>query len=241
MAAVSTLVLRSMRMVGEKQRGDTLDANEQVECLDEFNTFLEALNNEKLIAYSVTEDSHLLTVSTASYTIGPGATIDTARPTKIVDPCWVRDGSSYDYPVKIIPLETYGLLTDKSSGATIPTHLYYDKGFSATSTATITVYPPPSAGLTLYIHSWKQMQSVANLSTQVLFPSGYRLMFESNFAIHLAAGFTPVSAEVAKLARESKAAIKKLNLPDMVMSLDKGMRIGVSIDHGIYIDSEYIQ
>ena len=241
MAAVSTYVLRSMRMIGEKQRGDTLDANEQVECLDEFNTFLEALNNEKLIAYSVTQDSHLLSVSTATYTIGPGATIDTARPTKIVDPCWVRDGSSYDYPVKIIPLETYGLLTDKSSGATIPTHLYYDKGFSATSTATITVYPPPSAGLTLYIHSWKQMQSVADLSTQVLFPSGYRLMFESNFAIHLAAGFTPVSAEVAKLARESKAAIKKLNLPDMVMSLDKGTRIGVSIDHGIYIDGQYIE
>ena len=110
-----------------------------------------------------------------------------------------------------------------------------------TSTATITVYPPPSAGLTLYIHSWKQMQSVADLSTQVLFPSGYRLMFESNFAIHLASGFTPVSAEVAKLARESKAAIKKLNLPDMVMRLDKGTRIGVSIDHGIYIDGQYIE
>src|SRR3990167_4831170 len=211
MAAVSTLVLRSMRMIGEKHRGDTLDANEQVECLDEFNTFLEALNNEKLIAYSVTQDSHLMSVSTATYTIGPGATIDTARPTKIVDPCWVRDGSSYD------------------------------KGFSATSTATITVYPPPSAVLTLYIHSWKQMQSVSTMSETVMFPSGYRLMFESNFAIHLAAGFTAVSAEVAKLARESKAAIKKLNLPDMVMRLDSGARVGMTIDHGIYLDSEYIE
>jgi hypothetical protein len=241
MAAVSTLVLRSMRMIGEKQRGDTLDSNEQVECLDEFNTFLEALNNEKLVAYSVTQDSHLLTVSTASYTIGPGATIDTARPTKIVDPCWVRDGSAYDYPVKIIPLETYGLLTDKSSGAAIPTHLYYDKGYSATSTGTITLYPPPSAGLTLYLHSWKQMQSVSTMSETVMFPSGYRLMFESNFAIHLAAGFTAVSEEVKKLARESKAAVKAINLPDMVMRLEKGSRTGTRIEHGIYIDGQYIE
>ena len=241
MAAVSTLVLRSMRMIGEKARGDTLDSNEQTECLDEFNTFLEALNNEKLIAYSVTQDSHLLTSSTAVYTIGPGATIDTDRPTKIVDPCWVRYGSAYDYPLKIVPLETYGLLTDKSSGAAIPTHLYYDKGYSATSTATITLYPPPSAGLTLYIHSWKLMQSVSTMSETVMFPPGYRLMFESNFAIHLAAGFTAVSEEVKNLARDSKASIKKLNLPDMVMRLDSGARVGMSIDHGIYIDSEYIE
>jgi hypothetical protein len=241
MAAVSTMILRSMRMIGEKTRGATLDANEQVECLDELNTFVESLNNEKLMCYSVTQDSHLLTVSTASYTIGPGATINTARPTKLVDPCWIRDSNSNDFPLKIISLTQYGLLVDKSSGASVPTHIYYEAGYSATSTATITVYPPPSVGLTMYIHSWKQMQNFSTLSQTVLFPPGYKLMFESNFAIHLAAGFRPVSAEVAKIAKESKAAIKALNVPDMVMSLDSGSRIGVSIDHGIYIDGSYIE
>jgi hypothetical protein len=153
----------------------------------------------------------------------------------------VRDGSAYDYPLKIVPLETYGLITDKTAGAAIPTHLYYDKGYSATSTATLTLYPPPSAGLTLFIHSWKQMQSVSTMSETVMFPAGYRLMFESNFAIHLAAGFTEVSKEVAKIARESKAAVKAINLPDMVMRLEGGVRAGHTIDHGIYIDSEYIE
>ena len=241
MASVSTLVLRSLRMIGEKQRGATLDSNEQVETLDEFNTFVEALNNEKLMCYSVTQDSHLLSVSTASYSVGPGATINTDRPTKIVDPCWVRDSNSYDYPLKVLNIQNYGRLSDKSSGATIPTALYYDAGFSATSTGTITVYPPPSAGLTLYFHSWKQLGNFSTQSQTVSLPLGYRLMFESNFAIHLAAGFKPVSAELAKIAKESKAAIKALNVPDMVMSLDSGARIGVSIDHGIYIDSDYIE
>ena len=241
MAYVSTMLLRSMRMIGEKTRGATLDSNEQVEVLDEFNTFLESINQERLMCYSVTQDSHLLTVSTATYTIGPGATINTTRPMKLVDPCWIRDSSATDYPVKIITLDSYGLASDKASGATIPTHVYYDSGFSATSTASLTVYPPPSAGLTLYIHSLKQFSTVSTLSQNLALPPGYRLFLESNFAIHLAAGFTKVSAETAKIAKDTKSAIKAMNAPDMVMRLDSGSRIGTSIDHGIYIDSEYIE
>ncbi len=36
MAIVSTMILRSMRMIGEKPRGATLDTNEQTETLAEF-------------------------------------------------------------------------------------------------------------------------------------------------------------------------------------------------------------
>ena len=241
MAYVSTMLLRSMRMIGEKTRGGTLDANEQVEALDEFNTFLESLNQERLMCYTVTQDSHLLTVSTATYTIGPGATINTTRPMKLVDPCWVRTSEAIDYPVKIITLDSYGLATDKSSGATIPSYVYYNADFTATSTASLTVYPPPSAGLTLYIHSLKQFATVSTVSQNLALPPGYRLFLESNFAIHLAAGFTKVPAETAKIAKDTKAAIKSANVPDMVMRLDSGTRIGTSIDHGIYVDSDYIE
>jgi hypothetical protein len=228
-------------MIGEKSRGDTLTANEQVETLAELNTFMESLNNEKLACYSVTQDLYLLSASTASYTIGPGAVINTARPTKIVDPAWIRDSSGYDYTLKVINLQTYGRFSDKSSGATIPTTLYYDAGYGATSTATITFYPPPSSGLTAYFHSWKQLQTFSSLSVTMLLPPGYQLMVESNFALHLAAGFTEPSQVLVDIARKSKAAIKALNVPDMIMSLDSGTRIGMSVDHGIYIDSDYIE
>lgn len=236
------MILRSLRMAGEKARGAPLDANEQVECLAELNTMMESWNNERLMCYSVTQDSFLLTSSTVSYTVGPGGTINTARPTKIVDPCWIRDSSAYDHPVKIVNVEIYGLLGLKSTGGvSIPTVLYYDAGYSATSTGTISVYPPPSAGLTLYFNSWTQMQNFSTLSVTAMFPAGYQLAIESNFAIHLAAGFKPVSAEVVKIAKESKAAIKALNVQSMVMRLDSGARAGLSVDHGIYIDGQYIE
>ena len=241
MAAVSTIVLRSMRMTGEKARGATLSSAEQTETLYEFNSFLDSISIESLMCYTTQQDSYLLQSGTATYTIGPGATIDTTRPTALRDPCWVRDGSGYDYPLKIVTLETYGRLTDKSSGATIPTHVYYDAGFSATSTASLTFYPPPTSGLTAYLNSMKQFSSVSSQSENVLVPPGYRDFLESNFAIYLAAGQTPVSAETAKLARDSKARVKQLNAKPMIMQIEDGARVGLTVDHGIWIDSNYIE
>jgi len=209
-----------MRMIGEKPRGGTLDSNEQVECLAELNTMLESWNLERLMAYSVTQDTHALTASTATYTIGPGATINTARPVKIVDPCWTRDANGYDSPLTVVNLETYGKVGDKSSAGVTPQTIYYNGDYSSTSTASLTLYPPPGSGLTLHIHSWKQLTAFASVSSTVLLPPGYQLAIESNFAIHLAAGFREVSKEVAEIARKSKAAIKKVNTQGLIMGSD---------------------
>lgn len=221
MAIVSTMILRSMRLIGEKARGATLDTSEQTETLAEFNTFLDSLPNERLYAYTVEQASVAMSVSTSTYTIGPGGNINvTPRPVKLVDPCFVRDSSGFDTPVKLINVESYGGIVDKDAGYTVPTYAYYDTGFSATSTGTISVYPVPSGSLTLFVNFWRTLGRVANLSTDLALPPGYQLFLESNFAIHLAAGLTPVPAETAKMARESKASIKGANLPEPVMRLD---------------------
>ena len=222
MPVVSTMILRSMRFIGEKPRGGTLDANEAVECLAELNTMMESWGTERLMCYQILENSTALTASTVSYTIGTNGAFAVARPTKIVDPCFIRDASGYDTPVKLIDVETYGRIVDKDAGFTVPTSLYYDYGYSTTSTATIYVYPAPSASLNLHINSWRQLQSFANVSTTVLLPPGYQLTIESNFAVHLAAGLTPISVELARIARDSKAALKSINMPDTIMKLDVG-------------------
>lgn len=214
------MILRSMRLTGEKVRGATLDSNEQTECLAEFNTFLDACSIERLLCYQVQQDSLALTASSNSYTIGSNGVFAVTRPTKIVDPCFVRDASGFDTPVKVIGADAYGKIVAKAAGYTVPRFLFYDGGFSATSTGTIYLYPSPSASLTLFINSWKQFTQAANLSTNVLLPPGYQLFIESNFAIHLAAGLTPISAELAKMARDSKAAVKGVNVVDVTMRLD---------------------
>ena len=223
MPAVSTMILRSMRLIGEKSRGATLTSDEQAECLYELNSMMDAWSIERLMCYQVTQESFALTANTVSYTIGSGGTFNTARPTKIVDPCFIRDSSNLDSPLTIIDSETYGAIVKKNTGMTYPSYLFYDHGFNASGLATIFVYPAPSSALTLFINSWKQLQNFSNVSTAMLLPPGYQLAIESNFAIHLAAGQTSVSNELAKVARESKAAIKSINIPDTMMSLDVGI------------------
>lgn len=226
MPAVSTMILASMRMTGEKERGDQLDANEQVECLAELNTMIESWSINRLNIYTITEDTHALTASTSTYTIGTNGTISTDRPVKIVDPCFVRDSGGYDTPVTVITKEMYDAFVDKDAGYTVPTYLYYDMGFSATSTGTIHLYPAPNGGNTLHINSWKTLQNFASLSTIVLLPPGYQAAIESNYAIRSATGYTPVSPELRKLAIETLAAIQSLNLPNPVMRLESATVYG---------------
>ncbi len=228
MASVSTMVLRSMRMINEKGRGATLDSTEQVECLAEINTFMDACANERLLCYQITQDSVAISASTGPLTVGPGAAFNITRPTKIIEPCFVRDASGFDSPVKVIDMTAYGALRLKSVGYTYPTHLAYDYGYSATSTATIYLYPLAIGGLTLFINSWKQLGQFSTMSQTVMLPPGYQLFIESNFAIHLAVGLTPISAELAKIAEDSKAAIKGLNAPEAtpIMQMDTGIASG---------------
>jgi hypothetical protein len=217
------MILRSMRMIGEKGRGGTLDSNEQVECLAEFQTFLDSCATERLLCYQITQDSVALSASTSTLTIGANGAFAVARPVRLVDPCFIRDASGFDTPLDIVNIETYGRIVDKDAGFTIPNKISYDAGFSATSTGTIRLFPSPSAGLTLFINSWKQLVTVSTVSHNVALPPGYQLFLESNFAIHIAAGLVPVPAETARIARDSKAAVKGVNLPEPVMRLDSGV------------------
>ncbi len=220
---VSSMMLRSLRMIGEKAGGDTLDANEQTEILYELNSMMDSWGIERLNCYQVLQESFPLSANTVSYTIGSGATFSTARPSKIVEPCFVRDSSNLDFGLIILSSEEYGRIIQKNVGPTYPRWIFYDSAFDANGYGTITVYPAPIANLTLFINSWKALQNFASVSTALALPPGYQLAIESNFAIHLAAGLTEVSKEVIKIARESKAAIQSVNIPDMTSRLDPGV------------------
>ena len=206
-----------MRLTGEKSRGDTLTSNEQTECLAEFNTFLDSCNTERLLCYTLQQDSLSITASTNSYTIGTNGAFAVTRPVKLMDPCFVRDSSNMDTPLEIINAEAYGLLVTKSAGYTYPTKIFYDAGYSATSTGTIYLYPSPSGSLTLFINSMKQFVAASTMSQSLSFPPGYQLFIESNFAVHLAAGQVPISQELAKMVRDSRAYVKSVNIPETVM------------------------
>lgn len=214
--------MRSLRLLGEKPIGGTLSAGEETVYLADLNSMLESWSLERLLCYQLVQESKALTTGTGTYTIGSGGAFNTTRPTKIVDPCFILDSGNVKYMLEIIDAEAYGRLNPALTGNSYPQYLFYDQAFVA-SLATIKLYPNPSASLTLYINSWQQLQSFATISTTMVLPPGYERAIVYNFAIEVAGGFISIQPEVARIAVESKRAIKGVNLPADVMQMPAGV------------------
>lgn len=221
MTTALQMATSALRKIGEYSTGETLGGDVTADALAVMNTMLESWSLERLMCYQVKEESFSLSDSVPSYTIGSGATFNTDRPTKIVDPCFIRDSSNLDSPLQIIDAAAYGRIVQKNIDGTYPGYLFYDQGYTSSGYGTITLYPEPQAGLTLYINSWKQLQNFSTLTTDLSMPPGYRRAIEFNLAVEMASEFgrdPPKSVLVTAI--QSKAVLKSLNTPDSMMRLD---------------------
>lgn len=211
MASPGTIIIRGLQMIGERPVGGTLNAAEQSTYLEVLNAMLESWSLDSLMCYQELRENFALTSGQRNYTIGVGGNFNTTRPTKLVS-AFVRDSSNYDYPLELITDSAWNSITSKTVSGTYPSYLMYDQAF-VSGLGTINLYPAPSAGLTLYISSLRQFAAFATIGETVSLPPGYQRALESNFAIEAAAGYTPISKELAQIATESKAAIKAMNAP----------------------------
>lgn len=221
MATASSVIVSALQMIGEKEIGATLSTAEETAYLSKLNMMLESWSIQRLMCYQIVQENFSLTTSTGTYTIGSGGTFNTTRPSRIVG-AFIRTSDNSDYPLEIINSDSYNRITNKTVDGSYPNTLYYDAAF-VSGLATIKLYPEPTSGLTLYIDSWKQLQSFATVGTTVSLPPGYQLAIESNLSILLSPGFRSVQPEVIKIARESKAAIESLNAPEGIARLDSGV------------------
>lgn len=219
MATPSSIILRSLAMLGEKRPGDTLTSAEQTDYLSVLNGMMESWSLESLMCYQELQESFALTAGDDSYTIGSGGDFNTTRPINILS-AFSRDSGNIDYPLDIINDAAYNNIRQKTlTGNTYPSFLYYNQAFIA-GLGTIRLYPQPIAGLTLYISSMRQLTQFATISETVVLPPGYQRAIESNLAIELAAGYIPISKELAKIAQESKAAIRNVNAPSPHLQIE---------------------
>lgn len=218
------MIISALIKTGEKAIGGTLSAAEQTHHLSCLNAMLDSWSVDWSLIFQLLQESHALTSSVGAYTIGSGGAINTTRPIQIVDPCFVRDSSSIDRPLEIIDAVQYGRLMQKTLEGTYPTHLFYDNA-NVAGLATIRLYPEPGASLTLYFNSYRSLQSFATISDTVVLPQGYQRAIEFNYAIESAGGYGNVSPEVARIARDSLANVKRVNARSKVgvMQMDPGV------------------
>ena len=212
------IIRGAMRLIGAVDPGEPLTAAEADDGLEALNEMLESWSNERLAVPQILQENFALVSGTASYTIGSGATFNTTRPLDILS-AFIRD-DGYDYPLRILDREEYDAITYKAASFQ-PEALYYQP-----SVANGIIYlhgvPAKTYSVTngLYINSMKQLQRFAALTTDIVLPPGYKRAIKYNLAPELAPEYNrKVPDAVLAIARESKAAIKRLNSRTPKLSL----------------------
>jgi len=222
MATAQSMILSALVKNGEKQIGGTLTANEQTAYLDMLQAMVDSWGLDRTKCFQVIQESFALSNAVGSYTIGPTGVFATARPAKILY-AFIRDSNNADSEITFVPGDQFARIVQKNVSGSYPRFGYYDENYDANGLATIFVYPYPKVSLTLYINSAKALQTFANVTTALLMPPGYQRAIEFNFAIEASPGLKSVPPEVIKIAKESLAAIRGINLPATISRMDPGI------------------
>ena len=207
MTTIAQIIHRSMRLLGLTGSGETPSTQEYADGLVSLNAMIDLWRNDGLMAYATQEESLTLSDGVASYTIGPSGTLNTTRPVAILN-AYVRDGD-YDYPVKIVDAVEWASIIDKSTEATIPTHVFF-----AMTMPTITAYVYPVPGETNYLRLTTRVVATAFTATSdtVAFPPGWEEALATNLAIAIATEYEVMpSPVVGAMAAASLKALRKTN------------------------------
>jgi hypothetical protein len=209
-ATVQTAIINpALRMLGQIGSGESPTPDESADCLIGINAMLEGWKNDGLLAFAREELTLTLADGDGSYTIGTSGDVNTTRPVLILE-AWIVD-SNISYPVRQISREEYSAIPDKTTESSWPDKFCYEPTI-ASSLGTILVHPLPNATRTMKLLVRIPVSEFAAVGTTVTLPPGWEEALASNLAIRMAPEFqTSPSPEVVKIARESKAAIKRIN------------------------------
>jgi hypothetical protein len=206
MATASEFITDTLVLIGAHDPGETPATSDIDSAFRAFNRMIGSWSAAGLPVYKITRDTHSLT-GAASYTIGSGATINTARPLKIISAAVNVSGANE--PVEICDAAKWASISDKSRAGLFAKCLFYDAGYP---TGTVYLTPTPATGGSLELYSVKALSTFSATSDSIDLPPGYEMALQAALAVTIAPSFgRVVSQEIAATAAEAKQNIATLN------------------------------
>ena len=204
MTTALDLIQDAAAEIGEYADDTPLSAADAQRMLRRLQRMLDSWATERLMVYTVGQETFAMTPGTASYTT---ASLAAGRPVA-VESVFVRSGNE-DTPVILTRDKSqYDDIPDKTTTG-LPELCYYDAGFA---TGTFYFWPAPVVAYTAVVTSRRVLTGTLALATTVALPPGYELAIVTNLAVQSAPLFGgQASADTKELARSSKAALKVLN------------------------------
>ncbi len=193
--------------MGLLEPGDSLAPNDLTWGLGKFNRLLKSVSTAGVILHYRVTDNFTFTIGTASYTIGSGATIDTARP-NVIERAYIKV-DNIDYEIRVRPINEYHAISTKTVRDR-PKWIYYDPTYA---NGTLYFYYTPNATETCYVVSQKPLTTYTDEDTDIVLPGEYEDGLVLKLAIQVAPRFgRRVSADLRLNATEAWGRIISRNL-----------------------------
>lgn len=223
MSTALDLVTTSLQLLGVVASGEPVSAGEANDGMKALNRMLDSWTNESLMIPSKVREVFALVASQQTYTWGAGGNWNSARPQRIEQALCQIVGTTplLELPCDILNQAQYANVRIKATPSVFPTAIYND---DANPLANINVWPVPTAVNNMVFYSWKPLADLATLTTALSLPPGFEDAIMYNLAIRLAPMFgKPISMEVAGIAAESKANVKRMNTKKRYLGVDPAL------------------
>lgn len=240
MATYQTWITEALEELGLIAAGETPSAADSDYCFRRYNRLVNTCAAERMAHPTPLTRTTWTITQAASFTVGPAATINRARPVFV-------DGISYFDPTQSIPVEVpLRLLTDdeyaawamKTQTTPIPVAAYYSPVYDASGFSALYLLPIPTQSLTGVMYAPTAVPEAAALTSTAALPPGYQEFFVTNLALLIAPGFkVQPTRELIERARETKAIVKRSNARLMEMEIDPGATQGGRSAYDILTDS----
>jgi len=216
MTTANDLIKRAYRTAGILGDGEIPSSGMASDGLVYLNDLIEGLSNEHLMIFQDEQEDITLTNQIA-YTWGTGGDISTTRPIKLSSGYYTQAGEAVDYPITVLTKDEYDGISFKSTTGDVVDYVYLYTDYPL---ATLYVYPQVPTG-TLTLTSWKQLDSVASLTTSLSLPPGWERMLRYNLALELVDEYgMAVPPNLAQKAAKAKADIKRVNSKRRMLSVE---------------------
>lgn len=232
MATAQTLIDRALRLIGAISSGESPTSAESADGLTALNAMLQSWQLDRLTVYAFQDTTFTLSPSDGTITLGAAGNI-TTRPDRI-ESAYIR-ASNTDYPITLVTSDEWSSIASKSVQSDIPEYGYYEPSYPL---GVLNLWPVPSAANVLHVVMWTPFTAFAALSTTVSLPPGYERALAYNLAIDIAPEYEKkVSDEVAKVANDSLAAIRRGNNRKMISVTDLLYLVGGGRRSNIFADT----
>jgi hypothetical protein len=205
---VTQLITSALSLMGRLGPGRTAGPSELQAAFNCLNEMIDEWGSERLMVFQTVRQTFSLAPATQTYTIGPGGTFNTTRPTRIETANIIVSG--FRLPIELVTADEYSQkILETTLTGQAPRVLYDDY---ATPLSTLYVWPVPSGSPTLEIFTWQVIGQFATLTDNVAMPAAYLKALRWGLAVAFASevGHIPPTT-VVEGAAQNKQRIERLN------------------------------